>query len=91
MNLSRYEQETVINYNNEESFASVYTRDPVIIRKLDKLCDKYPDAYKLVCEDDISKTYEFSKKLVRFGAPVTRIYTEEEKERLREQLKNIKK
>ena len=41
--LSRWEQETVVNYNNEEKTATVYTADPVVMRKLDKLVEKYPE------------------------------------------------
>lgn len=74
--LTRWEQETVINYNNEEKIATVYTSDPVVIRKLDKFVSKYPEDYKCiktqeVAEDQESKTYEIaSKKLISFRAPV---------------------
>lgn len=84
-NLTRWEQETVITYNNAESTAVIYSRDPVIMRKLVKVAEKYPDAYKLIAEDEISKTYECSKKLIRFGAP-PRELTEEEKEKNRQHL-----
>ena len=89
--LSRIEQETIINSNNAEKMAEVYTADPVMIRKLDKMVEKYPNTYKVIKQDDESKTYQFPKKLIRFGAPVTRVYTEEEKAKLREQLNNIRK
>lgn len=89
--LSRIEQETIVNSNNAEKMAEVYTADPVMIRKLDKMVEKYPNTYKVVKQDDESKTYQFPKKLIRFGAPVTRVYTEEEKAKLREQLNNIRK
>lgn len=36
MNLTKYEQETIINYNNEEKTASIFTYDKSLIRKLDK-------------------------------------------------------
>ena len=38
--LSRYEQETIINYNQEEQLASCYTHDKALIRKLDELAQK---------------------------------------------------
>lgn len=91
MNLTRAEQETIINSDAESKMASVYTADPVMMRKLEKLAAKYPDSYKLVRQDEISVTYEFPKKLIRFGAPVTRVYSEEEKEKLREQLAKVRK
>ena len=82
--LSRYEQETIINFNNKEDYATIYTRDPVILRKLAKLAKKYLDAYTLIEEDEISKTYKCSKRLIRFGNPPKKL-SEEEKE-LRRQL-----
>jgi len=40
MNLSRYEQEVVINFNADEDEATVYTANPVWIRKMDKRIEK---------------------------------------------------
>ena len=37
MKLSKYEQETIINFNVAESDAVVFTRDKAVIRKLDSL------------------------------------------------------
>ena len=45
MGLTRYEQETIVNYNNGDKLASVYTADPIVIRRLDKLVKKYPEDY----------------------------------------------
>lgn len=42
MNLSKYEQETIILYNQEEQTASVYTHDPKLLEKLARLTGKYP-------------------------------------------------
>lgn len=89
--LTRIEQETIVNANAEEKMAEVYTADPVMIRKLDKMVEKYPNQYKVIKEDDVSKTYQFPKKLIRFGAPVTKVYTEEEKQKLREQFEKVRK
>lgn len=89
--LTMLEQETIVNYNLGEKLAEVYTADPNVIRKLDKLVAKYPDAYKVIREDDVSKTYQFSKKLVSFRNP-PKVYTEEEKEIARQQFaKNLMK
>ena len=83
--LTRYEQETVVNFNNGDKTATIYTRDPYILSKLAKLAEKYPDAYKVIEEDEISKTYECSKKLIRFSAPPRQL-SEEEKEINRQRL-----
>lgn len=42
MNLSLYEQETILNYNEAETTASVYTHNKALIRKLDKLAQERP-------------------------------------------------
>jgi len=46
MQLSRLEQETIINYNMEEKTANIYTHDPALIRRLEKLCAERPDECK---------------------------------------------
>ena len=38
MKLTKYEQETIINFNNDEQEASIYTASPQMMRKLDALC-----------------------------------------------------
>lgn len=82
--LLRIEQETVINFNDEEKTASVYTRQRVIMRKLDALCEKYPEAYKLIKRTEIDATYEMPKKLISFRSP--KVLTEEQKAASREAL-----
>ena len=42
MKLSKYEQETIILYNQAEPTASVYTHDPKQLEKLARLSEKYP-------------------------------------------------
>ena len=41
--LTPYERETIILYNQGEKEANVYTHDPKLIRRLQKLAEKYPD------------------------------------------------
>ena len=64
MKLSRYEQETIINYNAGEKTAWIYTRDPAVIRKLDTLVIEHPDTFKCVGETDIDKAYEMPKAAI---------------------------
>ena len=47
MQLTRYEQETVMNFNEGESTASIYTHNKAIIRKLRQLSESRPDDCKL--------------------------------------------
>ena len=69
MKLSRYEQETVVNYNAGEQTATVYTRDKAVMRKLDTLVADFPDTYNLTGQDEISKTYSFPKSHVSYRKP----------------------
>lgn len=71
MKLSRYEQEVVINFNADESEATVYTANPVWIRKMDKLCKEFPEVIRLKSWTEVSKTYVLPKNLVRIGKPRT--------------------
>ena len=48
MALTNIERETIITFNAAEDTAEVYTADPVYIRKLDKLCEQFPDTYKFL-------------------------------------------
>lgn len=69
MKLSRYEQETVINYNAGEQTATVYTRDKAVMRKLDTLVTDFPDTYSLMGQDEVSKTYSLPKSYVSYRKP----------------------
>ena len=67
--LSKYEQETVINFNAGEQSTTVYTRDKTVMRKLDALVIEFPEVYKLVGETDIDKTYSMPKSCVSYRKP----------------------
>lgn len=41
MNLTKYEQETVVNYNAGEQTATVYTADKAAMRRFDSLVATY--------------------------------------------------
>ena len=88
MKLSRYERETIINFNAEEPTATLYTRDPAIIRKLDMLVISFPEVYKCIGETDIDKTYEMPKSAVNYRNP--RRLSAEQREAARKRLKAVK-
>ena len=69
MKLTRYEQETIINFNAQDKMATLYTRDPAIMRKVDALVIDYPDTFKCIGETDIDKTYEMPKSVVTYRKP----------------------
>ena len=68
--ISTDEMETTIVISKNDKLAKVYSCDPIYMRKLDKLCEKCPDEYKLVSEDGYSKTYSVPKKRIRFARAV---------------------
>lgn len=55
--------------------------------KLDKLCKKYPDTYKLVKQDKYSKSYETNKKFISIRQPKT--LSEEHIAKLQENAKKM--
>jgi len=88
MGLSRYEQETVINYNNDEATMRVYTADPALMRRLKSL-----PAYECIQEDRqdgkvIAMTFKASKKLVFLRSKELKVnLSEEEKAKRAERLR----
>ncbi len=84
MKLSRYEQETIVNYNAREQTATLYTRDKAVMRKLDTLVADYPDIYRLIGQDEVSKTYSFPKSYVSYRKP--RTVSTEQRERARQMM-----
>lgn len=84
MRLSRYEQESILNYNAGEQTATLYTRDKAVMRKLDTLVADFPDTYKQTGQDEVSKTYSFPKSYVSYRKP--RAVSEEQRERARQMM-----
>ena len=87
--LSRYEQETIINFNAGEEMATVYTRDPAVMRRLDALVIEFPEVYRCIGYTDIDKTYEMPKSSVSYRKP--RKLSEEQKEQKRKLMRTINK
>ena len=87
MKLSRYEQETIVNYNAGEQTATLYTRDKAVMRKLDTLVADFPDTYKLMSNDEVSKTYSFPKSYISYRKP--RKLSDEQREKARKQMEKI--
>lgn len=80
-NLTSYEQETIINFNEEEKTAVVYTYNKAIIKMLDKYCLDYPEMFKLIKTEaygkHISKSFVIPKKYVKIRKP--KILSEKQK------------
>jgi len=70
MKLSKYEEETLINYNEEEATASIYTHNNQLIKKLKRLAEKYPDKVKPERpEHDGAVSYLIPKRCVSIREP----------------------
>ena len=89
MKITRYEQETIINFNAEDKTATLYTRDPTVMRRVDSLVNDYSNTFKCIGETDIDKTYEFPKSAVTYRKP--RRLSEEQRRAASERAKNIQK
>lgn len=79
MGLSKYEQETIILYNQAEQTASVYTHDPKLLKKLARLVKEYPQQIK----PDGPNTYTVPKGCVLVREP----YSEKRRAAARERAK----
>ena len=49
--------------------ATLYTRDPAVMRKVDALVIEYPDTFKCLGETDIDMAYEMPKSVVTYRKP----------------------
>ena len=78
MRISRLEQETIINFNEAESTATVYTHNGALVRKLEGLADQRPDEVKRGrVFPDGGREYTIPKRWVKINA--SRILSEEQK------------
>lgn len=84
MNLTKYEQETIINYNNEEKTASIFTYDKSLIRKLDKRLAEMSDM-KLIRRGEDFAEYSLPKKWNKVAFP--RQYSDEQRAEMAERMK----
>lgn len=82
--LSNYERETVINFNDSDDTAIIYTSNRALQRKLSKYA-KENKGYKLIRSDEDSQTYECSKKLI-LCRPI-RVVSDEVREKMRNKAK----
>ena len=97
MGLSRYEQEVIINFNAEENEISLYTANPVWIRKMDKLIEQNPEQFRQgrverVKGEIVSKEYFFPKRFVSIRSKdLKRNLSEEQRKELAERMNNTRR
>lgn len=88
--LTRLEQETIINFNEAESVAEIFSYNNSLKRKLHSLCDKYPDQFLYDKERSEEngcggEFFRVPKKYITVASP--RVLSEDQKEKKREQAK----
>lgn len=66
--MTRWEQETIILFNEDEDTASVYTHNKGLMARLDGFVRDFPEYYKVTAEDDRTKTYEIPKKRITIAS-----------------------
>lgn len=87
--LTRAEKETIINYNDAESVANIYSCNKNMIEKLLQLEKEYPDKVSITYRSDVSLNAEIPKEWIKISAP--RKLTDKQRQAARERmLKNRK-
>ncbi len=95
MALTRYEQEIVINFNAGEDMATLYTADPVWIRKMNKLVDSNPEQFSVTKSERqggqlVSNSYKFPKRFISIRSKdVKRDLTDEQRAEIAKRFKGI--
>lgn len=92
-NRSRLEQETIINFNEEEKEASVYTFNRALQRKLSRLAEEHPDECRRAktWQPGESVEYIVPKKWIKVSPPKKVNYTDEQKAALAERLASVRR
>lgn len=88
MNLTNYERETIINYNQEEKTASIYTHDPALMRKLNAAIQN-GETITVKREGDGWKEYEIPKRFIKIRFP--RKLSDEQREEMALRMKSVRK
>lgn len=95
MGFLKIEQEVMISFNAAEDTAELYTADPVMIRKMDRLVEENPEQFSGKVHSTYhgevyAKKYFFPKKFVVIRTKdIKRNVSEEQKEKARERMKRI--
>ncbi len=77
MKLTAYERETIILFNETSEPAEVFTYNKRMIRKLDRLAQKFPDEFRLKSDNrDGGMTYIVPKNRILISTPKRKTATE---------------
>jgi hypothetical protein len=83
--MTKYEKETIINFNEDEDTATIYSCSQKIWNKCEKVGSKLIDTNLDSDGNIVSKTYATDKKQISLRKP--RILSDEHKEKLRKRAK----
>ena len=95
MGFLKIEQEVMISFNAAEDTAELYTADPVMIRKMDKLVEDNTEQFSgkvhsMYQGEVYAKKYFFPKRFVTIRTKdIKRNVSEEQREKARERMKHI--
>lgn len=83
MKLTAVEQETILNFNEGEDTASLYTYNQKLQKRFDQLAAEYPEAVSRKDNGHGAVTYEFSKKplILSFRTPLNEVQRQQLSER----------
>ena len=81
MALTKYEKETIINFNEEELTASVYTHNERLRKRLASFAEKSNDCCLVRNGEDYSE-YTIPKKWLKINLP--RQYSDEQRQKMAE-------
>jgi len=85
MKLSKHEKETIINFNDGEDYATLYTCNIAWKAKLAKLSQK-DTCVQMIHQDEFSQTYKLPKKYVKVILP--RVLSEEKRKEYADRAKH---
>ena len=91
MELTKYEQETIINYNQSTDPIDIYTFDKKLQKKLLQYATDYPEEVVINKEEeDGSMSFTIPKSYIHINRPKKLNLSLEEKERRAKQLRDAK-
>ncbi len=97
MGFLRIEQEVLISFNAAEEQAELYTADPVMIRKMDKLVEQNPEQFKEGRKEYYkgkvySKRYIFPKRFIVIRSKdIEGGWSEERRKKQSERMKELRR
>ena len=86
--LTKYEKETIINFNEAEDTASIYTFNTSLKKRLEKFSKVHPDMCYMKLKSDLGAvTYEIKKS--RLSIRLLPPYSESRKEKSKNLIKKL--